>query len=195
LFERTISDKDTTFMKKTYVRLSGRLYVCERSGDRLFELECHSARTKYDSEDAVRDARKTCRPSLAANLVCVASPVSAAVNKVHELGSEAAAVSVANIAAKREQAKCDDEGLSPTASAFAGALSTAVGGPSGVCNDSAPVAALETLSGQRAAAEKQAAERMRVACLRSHAHTQCNKSHLVRSPAHPGYVLMFPTEA
>jgi len=169
--------------------------VCERSGDRLFELECYSARAKYDSEDADRDARKTRRPSLAANLVGVASPVSAAVNTVHAVGSEAAAASVADIAAKREQARCEDEGLSPTASAFSGALSAAMGGPSGVCNDSAPVAALVTRSGQRAAAERRAAERMRVARLRSHAHTQRKKTHLVRSPAHPGYVLMFPTEA
>jgi len=110
-----------------------------------------------------------------ANLVGVASPVSVAVNTVHTLGSEVAAVSAAIFAATRDQAKCTNEGVSATVSAFAGPLPAAVGGPSGVCNDSAPVAALETLSGQPEAAEKQAAESMRDAARALQAHMGSNR--------------------
>jgi len=179
LFERSISDKGTNFVKMPKVRLSGRVCVCERSGDRLFELERQSFRARYNAEGAVRDARRTRQRSLMANLVGVASPVSVTVNTVHTLGSEAAAVSAAKTAATRDQAKCTNEGVSATVSAFAGPLSAAVGGPSGVFHDSAPVAALETLSDQPEAAEKQAAGSMRDAARALQAHMGSNRFYFV----------------
>ena len=77
------------------------------------------------------------------------------------VGSDAGVVSPTNMDATREKARCAGAGLSATASAFAGALTATLGGPSGVTNDDAQVNALAILSGRRAAAEKHAADRLR----------------------------------
>jgi len=55
-----------------------------------------------------------------ANFVGAANPVSAAVDTLVAVGSDAAAVSPINIDATREQARCAEAVLSATASAYAG---------------------------------------------------------------------------
>jgi len=77
------------------------------------------------------------------------------------VGSDAAAVSPINVDATREQARFADAGLSATASAFAGALTATLGGPSGVTTNDAPVNALAFLSGRWVAAEKHVTARLR----------------------------------
>jgi len=82
-------------------------------------------------------------------------------NTLVAVGSDAAAVSPINVDATREQARFADAGLSATASAFAGALTATLGGPSGVTTNDAPVNALAFLSGRWVAAEKHVTARLR----------------------------------
>ena len=96
-----------------------------------------------------------------ADFLGAANPVSTAVDTLGAVGSDAAAVLQINIEATREQGRCADAGLSATASAYAGALSATLEGPSGATSDAAPETALDIFSGRRATAEKHAAARLR----------------------------------
>jgi len=161
LFQREITQNGVIFKKRNKKKLSAQFYVCSRSGQALFESQRRQALENYQRADDARQARTARRQSLVANFVGTSNPVSAAVDTLVAVGSDAAAVSPINVDATREQARCADAGLSATASAFAGALTATLGGPSGVTTDDAPVNALAILSGHRAAAEKHAATRLR----------------------------------
>ena len=161
LFQREITPNGVIFKKRNKKKLSAKFYVCAKSGDALFESQRNAGLALFQKADNVREAHTSRRRSLVANFVGAANPVSAAVDTLVAVGSDAAAVSSINIDATREQARCADAGLSATASAYAGALSATLGGPSGVTSDAAPETALAILSGRREAAEKHAAARLR----------------------------------
>jgi len=161
LFQREITPNGVILKKRNKKKLSARFYVCSKSGEALFEAQRAHALALCKKADDARAARGSRRRCLVANFVGAANPVSAAVDTLVSVGSDAAAVAQSSIDATREQARCGDAGLSATASAYAGALSATIGGPSGVTSDASPEAALAVLSGRRAAAEKTAAARLR----------------------------------
>ncbi|KAK1863677.1 hypothetical protein I4F81_006231 [Pyropia yezoensis] len=161
LFDRKVTAGGVTFNKKARKTMSGRFYVCDASGDAFYGSEARRARDEYASIDATREVRAARRRSLLANFVASATPVGTAISTLQAIESPASAVAPENAAASLEQARCADSGLNALASAYGGALSAALGGSSGVASDCAPGAALAVLNGRQAAAEKQAALRLR----------------------------------
>jgi len=161
LFQREITPNGVIFKKRNKMKLSAKFYVFAKSGDALFESQRNAGLALFQKADNVREAHTSRRRSLVAKFVGAANPVSAAVETLVAVGSDAAAVTPINIDATREQARCADAGISATASAYAGALSATLGGPSGVTSDAAPETALAILSGRWEAAEKHTAARLR----------------------------------
>jgi len=161
LFQRKITQNGVIVKKRNNKKPSARFYVCSRQGQALFESQRRQALENHQRVDDARQAHTARRQSLVVSFVGTSNPASAAVNTLVAVGSDAAAVFPINVDATREYARCADAGLRATASAFAGALTVTLGGPSGVTTDDAPVSALEILSGHRAAADKHAATRLR----------------------------------
>jgi len=161
LFQREITQNGVIFKKRNKKKLSAQFYVCSRSGQALFESQRRQALEICQRADDARQAQTERRRSLVANFVGAANPVSAAVETLVAVGSDAAAVSPINVDGTRQQARCSDAVLSATAITVAGALTETLSGPSGVTTDDAPVNALAILSERRAAAEKHVADRLR----------------------------------
>jgi len=161
LFQREITQNRVIFKKRIEKKLPAKFYVCSLSGQALFESQWRQALENYQRADDAHQAHTARRQSLVANFVGTSNPVSAAVDTLVAVGSDAVAVSPINVDATREQAGCAGAGLSATAGALAGALMATLGGPSGVTTDDTPVDALAILSGHQAAAEKRAATRLR----------------------------------
>lgn len=142
LFARKVTDGGVTFTKKQRKTMSSRFYVCDGSDQHFFESEARRTREHHTAADALREVRLARRRSLVSNLVASSSPVEAAAASLHAVESFASALAPPDVAATLGEDRCADSGLSAVASAYAGALSAVLGGPSGVTSDAAPGAAL-----------------------------------------------------
>jgi len=160
LFQLEITQNGVILKKRNIKKQSTQCYVRSRSGPALFESQRRKTPGNSRKAEDARQAHTERRRSLVANFIGTANPVSAAVDILVAVSSDAAAVSPINVEATREQARCADVGLSATASAFSGALTGTLCGHSRVTTDSVRVKALAILSGHRAVAEKIAATRV-----------------------------------
>lgn len=160
LFKRKITENGVSFTKKPHVKLSSRFLVCKASNDAFFEAAAQRCRARCAAEDAQKEEKDRRRRGMVANLVGAAAPRSAMVETLHDIGSAGTSVAPANLAASREQARCADAGMSALTSAWAGAVSSATGLPSGVTSDDATATALALVSSRQREAEAQAAARL-----------------------------------
>lgn len=124
-------------------------------------MEVHRVRAAYAEQDGTRNRTASERAGLVANVDGAVAPVTTAVSTLRSLGSAAVALAPPNLSATFEQAGLADSRLSATASALGGAISAVTGRPSGIVDNRAPAAALETLHGAQAAAQRVGAKRLR----------------------------------
>eukprot|EP00168_Porphyra_purpurea_P011862 TRINITY_DN3054_c0_g1_i19.p1 TRINITY_DN3054_c0_g1~~TRINITY_DN3054_c0_g1_i19.p1 ORF type:complete len:282 (+),score=9.31 TRINITY_DN3054_c0_g1_i19:320-1165(+) len=165
LFKRNITAGGMSHTKKQHIKLACHFYLCKESGQPYFEAAAQRSRDRCASKDTQAENTERRRQGLVANLARASTPRSDALQTLQAVGSTAATVAPANLAASHEQARCADAGLRAVASAWAGAVADATGQPSGVVSDDAPIEALALLSGKQAEAQGAAAKRMRDAAL------------------------------
>jgi len=105
LFQREITQNSIIFKKRNKRKLSAQFYVCSRSGQALFESQRRQALAIFQRAEDARQAHTARRRSLVADFVGTANPVSAAVDTLVAVDSDAAAVLPINVDDTREQAR------------------------------------------------------------------------------------------